>query len=179
MKTHRFIDCIAYSLVCLFVCLFMAAPMAGYAAENTAPESQTVQQVVNALAPQETNETLISIVGILGVFGGPVCVLIVLILQHYRNQMRLADFRREAIGKLIDAGKDVPESLLFFQDLNGSNQPHKNMQRGLVNIGFGLGVLVFLWAVHSLAAGTFGLIFIGIGAAQLITWHLSGRAQVK
>ncbi|HMU65699.1 MAG TPA: DUF6249 domain-containing protein [Cellvibrionaceae bacterium] len=179
MKTHLFIDCIAYSLMCLFVCLFMAAPIAGHAEDIKAPEAQAVQQVINTLAPQETDDTLVSLAGILGVFGGPVCVLIVLIVQHYRSQMRLADFRREAIGKLIDAGKDVPESLLFFQDLNGSNQPHKNLQRALVNIGFGLGVLVFLWAVHSLAAGTFGLIFIGIGAAQFITWHLSRGTQLK
>lgn len=179
MKTHPYIDGIAYSLMCLFVCLFMAAPITGFAEDVSAAETPAVQQVINSLAPQETNDTLISLVGILSVFGGPVCVLIVLIVQHYRSQQRLAEFRREAIGKLIDAGKDVPESLLFFQDLNGTKQPHKNLQRGLVNLGFGAGLLVFLWAIHSLAAGTFGLIFIGIGAAQLITWQLTRGTHEK
>lgn len=178
MNTQRFIRRLGQCFVCLVMSLVMAAPLVAQVQEGLAPEAQAVQQVINSFAPQEVDETLISLVGIISVFGGPVCVLIVLILQHFRTQMRLADYRREAIGKLIDAGKDVPESLLFFQDLNGTNQPHKNLQRGLVNLGFGAGLLVFLWAIHSLAAGTFGLMFIGIGAAQLITWQItrSGKA---
>lgn len=164
---------LAQYVIGLVFCLFISAPLLAKAEAVTAPGEPAVQQMIDRFAPAEpTENTVIPVVAFISVFGGPASVLIVLILQHYRAQMRLADYRREAIGKLIEAGRDVPENLLFFQELNAQQPPHKNLQRGLVNLGFGLGLVVFLWAMHSLAAGTFGLIFIGIGAAQLIAWSV-------
>jgi|GEM_PF-2852440 len=180
MKTHRFIDSLGHYLICLVICVFIAAPLVSQAEELAAAQNPAVQQMIQSFNPSDAADSnLVPVVAIVAVFGGPVCVLLVLILQHYRTQMRLADYRREAIAKLIDAGKDVPESLLFFQELTGPQQPHKNVQRGLVSVGFGLGIGIFLWAMNGLAAGTFGLIFVGIGAAQLIAWQLTRTQQNK
>lgn len=192
MNLNRFTDLIGHTFICIVVCIFMAAPLIGQAEEpapvnavvSTSPSATEpagnkdgVQKIVEQLEEHEgvLGNVLVPVVAILGVFGGPVLVLVVLILMHHRSQRRLADHRRDVIGKLIDAGKDVPESLLNFDDLGAQIPPEKHLQRGLKNVGLGLGIGIFLWSVNGLQSGTVGLIFIGLGCAQILIWKLADK----
>lgn len=48
------------------------------------------------------------------------------------------------------------------------------LQKGLKNIGGGLGWLVCLTILAGIKVGSFGFIFIGLGISQLVIWKLSG-----
>lgn len=194
MNLNRFTDLIGHTFICVVFCLFMAAPIMGQAEEHSpipaaasasAPANpqaniDSVQKMVEGWVPQEDHggvlgDVLVPIVAIIGVFGGPTLVLVLLILMHHRSQRRLAEHRREVISKLIDAGKDVPDSLLNFDDLGAPCPPEKHLQRGLKNVGLGLGIGIFLWATSGLSSGTVGLILIGLGSAQILIWRLADK----
>lgn len=190
MNINRFTDLIGHNLACVVICLFMFLPLASHANDaseiasgpssgissaDVKSENQSAQQLIQGFTQESeaAENNLIPLTAILSVFVGPVILIIALAGFHYRTQQRLAQYRRETIASLIDAGKEVPESLLFFDDLGGKQPIEKTLHRGLKNIGLGLGLIVFLWAMHSLRAGTFGLIFIGLGLAQVLSWKLT------
>lgn len=194
MNLYRFTAPLGHICACLIVCIFMFTPLLGMADEaaitaasteggSTAlaeeAKRQDVQNMIRGFIPETEPATgaIVPVVALLLIFGGPVVILITLILQHFRTQKLKAEFRRECVGKLIDAGKDVPASLLFFDDLDADKTPQKTLTRGLNFLGLGIGITVFLWAVNGLQAGTFGLIFIGLGCAQLISWKLTHQAS--
>lgn len=177
MTRNRFISTIAGLLVCFTITLGMILPMKSLADAPAAEMSaqQGFNSVVQGLASGNA-ELLIPILAIVFVFGGPVIIVVTLVLQHYRSQKSLAEHRRECIAKLIDAGRDVPESLLYFDDLGQEKNPERDLSRGIKNIGLGVGIAIFLAAVSSLKASTFGLILVGLGCAQLLSWKLTRNA---
>ncbi|RZA04759.1 MAG: ABC transporter ATP-binding protein [Moraxellaceae bacterium] len=194
MNLNRFTDMLGHTLACIIICIFITSPLLCMADEasksaalaagaSTVPadesNEQILQNMIRGVSPETEPATgaIVPVVALLLIFGGPVLILITLILQHYRSQKLKAEFRRECVGKLIDAGKDVPASLLFFDDLGADKTPEKTLNRGLNFLGLGIGITVFLWAVNGLQAGTFGLIFIGLGCAQLISWKLTHQAS--
>jgi Domain of unknown function (DUF6249) len=192
MNLNRFTDLVGHTLACTVICLFMCLPLVGLAddtsatapttASSSAPpgadiaaNNQALQGMIKGFTHESdvADNALIPLSAIFLIFGGPVILIITLAGFHYRTQQRLALYRRDTIAALIDAGKDVPESLLFFDDLGGKQTLEKTLHRGLKNIGLGLGLIVFLCAMYSLQAGTFGLIFIGLGLAQVLSWKLT------
>lgn len=148
-------------------------------AQPAATEAQPLQEIIEDYAESESHAgmgLLVAVVSVTFIFGGPVLILSLLITQHYRSQKRLAEFRRECVGKLIDAGKDVPEALLFFDDLGRDQSPGRDLSRGIKNVALGVGVGIFLGAVIDPQAGTFGLILVALGGAQLLSWKLTAKA---
>lgn len=144
------------------------------AQQSLTPQNpNSIEGVLNAYTPDYIG-VVAPVLAILLIFGGPIALAIILVLQHYRSQRCFGEIRRECINKLIDAGKDVPESLLFFDD--PANSADKDLSRGLKNLGLGAGIAIFLTAINGPAAGTFGLILIGLGGAQLVSWKLSRKA---
>jgi hypothetical protein len=181
MNRNRFINTIASLLVSITITLGLIAPMKSIADESQAlsatdvsPEEANLNTMIEGLTSGDL-ELLIPILAIIFVFGGPVVIVVTLVTQHFRSQKGLAEFRRECIGKLIDAGKDVPESLLYFDDLGKDRAPERDLSRGVKNIGLGIGIAIFLAAVSSLKVGTFGLILVGLGCAQLLSWKLTSK----
>ncbi|HEY6528036.1 MAG TPA: DUF6249 domain-containing protein [Cellvibrionaceae bacterium] len=196
MNLNRFTDTLGHTLACLIICIFMTTPLlsraeespvtaaaavsgSAHAGQASSSDEQVLQRMIRELGSEDdpSKDSTVPVVALLLIFGGPVLILITLILQHYRSQKLKAEFRRECVGKLIDAGKEVPASLLFFDDLGTDQTPAKTLNRGLNFLGLGIGITVFLWAVNGLQAGTFGLIFIGLGCAQLISWKLTHQAS--
>jgi hypothetical protein len=176
------------TITCFLCLLTLLMPLHGFAEDTVTPKPpvalqlQTEEakidrfnQAIEGLAqPFDAGfdaGLLIPILAILCIFGGPVIIVTLLVVRHYRAQERLIEFRRDSVGKLIDAGKDVPESLLFFD--NPTNGSEKDLSRGIKNIGLGLGIGIFFTAVIGITAGSVGLILVGLGSAQLLSWKLT------
>lgn len=185
MRHNRLFNTVAGLLISITLVFGLAIPIKSLAAQEAAlPAAASasppveLNRVIQGYAGSQVSQglgLLIPIVSVIIIFGGPVLIVSLLITQHYRSQKRLAEFRRESIGKLIDAGRDVPESLLYFDDLGKDKNPERDLSRGVKNIGLGVGIGVFLAAVSSLQAGTFGLILVSLGCAQLLSWKLTRK----
>jgi hypothetical protein len=129
-------------------------------------------------------DLLIPIVAMLLLFGGPVLLVIILAILHYRSKARRQQNINANIDKLLAAGRDIPVELLmgeeaavvkrnFSGDLKDYRGNDVNMQKGVRNIGLGTGWLIFLTILCGIKIGAFGFVFIGLGISQLIIWKLS------
>jgi hypothetical protein len=131
-------------------------------------------------------ETLIPIVAMLLLFGGPVILVIVLAFLHYRAKARRQTNINLNIDKLLAAGRDIPVELLMGEEATSikrnvqgetvavySTGDDENMRKGVRNIGLGTGWLIFLTIMFGIKIGSFGFIFIGLGISQVVIWKLS------
>lgn len=131
-------------------------------------------------------ETLIPIVAMLLLFGGPVILVIVLAFLHYRAKARRQNNINLNIDKLLAAGRDIPVELLMGEEATSikrnvqgetvavySAVDDENMRKGVRNIGLGTGWLIFLTIMFGIKIGSFGFIFIGLGISQVVIWKLS------
>jgi hypothetical protein len=129
-------------------------------------------------------ETIIPIVAMLLLFGGPVLLVIVLAILHYRAKMRRQQNINMNIDKLLAAGRDIPVELLMGDEVASKaplirsgvvsySRDDNTLQKGVRNIGLGTGWLLFLTIMFGINIGSFGFIFIGLGISQLVIWKLS------
>ena len=129
-------------------------------------------------------ELLIPILGIIFLFGGPVILVIVLAVLHYRNKSLRQQQINLNIDKLLAAGRDIPVELLMGDDtpfLKAQTsadgvvyqRDDANMQKGVRNIGLGLGWLICLSLIFGIKLGSFGFIWVGLGISQVVIWKLS------
>ena len=129
-------------------------------------------------------ELLIPIVAMSLLFGGPVLLVIILALLHYRAKARRQKNINANIDKLLAAGRDIPVELLLGEeataikrnvsgDVTVYHGDDANMQKGVRNIGLGTGWLIFLTIMFGIKIGAFGFIFIGLGLSQVVIWKLS------
>lgn len=109
---------------------------------------------------------MIPILAVLLIFGGPLLLVILLAVMHFRSRNRQAELQHASIARVVESGQPVPEDILR-QSLQGT--VHQGA-RGLRNIGLGLGLLAFLWMVFGPRAGAIGFLFIGIGLSQVAIW---------
>lgn len=132
-----------------------------------------------------TPELLIPIVAMALLFGGPVLLVIILAILHYRAKVRRQQNINANIDKLLAAGRDIPVELLLGEeptsvkrsasgDVTVYRSDDGNMQKGVRNVGLGVGWLVFLTIAFGIKIGSFGFIFIGLGISQVVIWKLSG-----
>lgn len=142
--------------------------------ETTSAPHAALNDMITMYTPADTS-VIVPIIALLLVFGGPIFIVAMLLLKRYRSLQQAINFRRDCITKLIDAGKDIPETLFFPEDTPTS--AHKDLSLGIKNIGLGLGIAIFLTAVNGLAAGSFGLILVGLGSAQLLSWRLTRKTD--
>lgn len=133
---------------------------------------------------------IIPILAISLLFGGPVLLIIVLAILHYRNKARRQQNINANIDKLLAAGKDIPVELLLGEEpaavrrtVNGQVTVYQgadeNMRKGVRNIGLGVGWLIFLTIMFGIKIGAFGFVLIGLGISQVIIWQLSGPAPAS
>jgi hypothetical protein len=129
-------------------------------------------------------ETIIPIVAMLLLFGGPVLLVIVLAILHYRAKVRRQQNINMNIDKLLAAGRDIPVELLMGDEIVSKaplvrsgvvsySRDDNTLQKGVRNIGLGTGWLLFLTIMFGINIGSFGFIFIGLGISQLVIWKLS------
>src|SRR5690606_24319863 len=111
---------------------------------------------------------LIPVLGIMFIFGGPILVLLVLIILYYRARTRRERLQSENIARLLEAGREVPVELLRGDEQEvGGNQ---NLRKGMTNLGLGAGLFLCLTLLFSFSIGSIGFVFIGLGLAQLAVW---------
>lgn len=121
---------------------------------------------------------LIPILAISLIFGGPVVLVIVLAILHYRAKARRERMQSDNIARLIEAGRDIPAELLRGDEPVGVNG-QDNLRKGVKNIGVGTGLLIFLTLLIDIGIGAVGFIFIGLGVSQLVVWKLADRKAVQ
>lgn len=123
---------------------------------------------------------LIPLFAIFFIFGGPVILVIILVVLHYRAKARRERLQSENIAQLLAAGKDVPLDLLRGEETSRA-VAEDNLRRGVKNVGIGTGLLLFLTLFLGIGIGSVGFIIIGLGISQLVIWKLadSKNAQIK
>ncbi len=149
-------------------------PMVSVAAEASQGTEKGVEEIQNVLAEQMGHfkpedigsDVLIPILAILLIFGMPPLVIIVLIVAYYHSRKRAALMRAETVTRLIEADREVPQSLLLGEEPSTHN-PQQLKHHGVRNVAVGLGLVVCLGVIISWKAGTVGLVLIGLGVAQL------------
>lgn len=116
---------------------------------------------------------LVPVVAILSVFGVPAVAVVLVAYFVIRHRERRAQLLNERIQRFLEAGQPIPENLM--QDGGNRTTPEQHQQQGLLLLGLGIGLMVFLTLVASLPVGSLGLVFIGVGVAKLIIWKMAAR----
>ncbi len=138
----------------------------------------------------EDSTMIIPILVLSLLFGGPVLLIIVLALLHYRNKARRQQNINANIDKLLAAGRDIPVELLLGEEpaavkrtvageVTVYHGADENMRKGVRNIGLGAGWLIFLTIMFGIKIGAFGFVFIGLGISQVVIWKLSSPNPVS
>lgn len=145
--------------------------------------SRNIEQELGQAFGSEHNvgrALLIPLFAIFFIFGGPVILVIFLVLMHYRAKARRERLQSENIAQLLAAGKDVPLELLRGDEAS-SAVAEDNLRKGVKNIGIGTGLLIFLTLFLGIGIGSVGFIIIGLGISQLVVWKLadSKNTQLK
>jgi hypothetical protein len=91
-------------------------------------------------------------------------------MLRIRKQAQL----HQTLRLMIEKGTDIPPELFA-----PPNAAHSDLRRGLVLVGIGLSLLILIGMVEGFASGSWavGLIPAFIGAAYLIVWRYSQRAE--
>jgi hypothetical protein len=133
-------------------------------------------------------DIIIPIVAMSLLFGGPVLLVIILAILHYRSKSRRQKNINMNIDKLLAAGRDIPVELLLGEEprvVKATTQAgdivytrsDDMMRKGIRNIGLGVGWLIFLTIMFGIKVGSFGFIFIGLGISQVVIWKLSDNSS--
>ena len=110
--------------------------------------------------------TIISIVGIIFVFGLPIALIF--IIFYYRNKNRKAKY--QLAEKILASGQPLPPN--FFNESG-----IKDLRtRGFSNTFLGLGLFILLWPLTGeFAMGCIGLLVLCIGLGQVVTYYTRER----
>ena len=111
---------------------------------------------------------LVSIVGIIFVFGLPIAI--VFIIVAFRSKNRRAKYK--LAEQILASGQELPQG--FFDDLNVRDL----RTRGFSNLFLGLGLFILLWALtEDFSVGCIGLLVLCIGLGQLVTYYTRDRKK--
>ena len=162
--------------ITLLLLLWFAAPVTAFAETGEINDAAEFSQVLAEISKANINSDvglalLIPILAVLFIFGGPIFVLLVLIILYYRAKTRRERLQSENIARLLEAGREVPVELLRG-DEQESVRGNQSLRKGMTNLGLGLGLLICLTLLDSFSTGSIGFIFIGLGLAQLAVWKL-------
>lgn len=116
--------------------------------------------------------TAVAIIAILMVFGAPAVAVILIVYFVFRYRERRQRLFNERIQNFLEAGQPVPENLMQ-EPLGQPATPEQHLSHGLLLLGAGIGLTVFLTLVSGFAVGSLGLILIGVGVAKVIMWKLA------
>jgi len=96
------------------------------------------------------------------------------VLSTHMLRIRKQAQLHQTLRLMIEKGSDIPPELF-----TPPNAAHSDLRRGLVLVGVGLSLLILIGMVDGFAGGSWavGLIPASIGAAYLIVWRYSQRAE--
>lgn len=117
---------------------------------------------------------VLPIVGILMVFGAPAVTITLIAYFVFRHRERRQQLLNERVQRFLDAGQQVPESLMQVT-VEQPTSPMQHLQHGILLLGLGIGLTVFLTLFESFAVGSLGLVFVGLGVAKIIIWKFASR----
>jgi hypothetical protein len=92
----------------------------------------------------------------------------------YRKQR----LKYDAIRFAIEKGVAVPEDLLRDHRPTTTSQPTRDLRRGLVLVGLGAGLALFLRILDGTSANgvwSVGFVPLLLGAGFLVTWYMTRR----
>jgi hypothetical protein len=114
----------------------------------------------------ETTEAVIAIIGMLVTFGLPLLLVAVILFYKHRRQRMI----HETIARLAERGLPVPPQLL-----DPPRRGHSGLRGGMVLIGLGIGLAVFMYEMQG--SWSIGLIPGLMGLALLIAWVIEMRGK--
>src|SRR5690349_25033833 len=114
----------------------------------------------------ETTEALIAIVGLLVGFGLPVALVAIILFYKHRRQRMI----HETIARLAEKGLPVPPQLL-----DPPRRAHSGLRGGMVLVGLGIGLGVFMNEMHG--SWAIGLIPGLMGVALLVASAIEVRGK--
>ena len=109
----------------------------------------------------DNGHTIVAVLAITLGLGAPIA-LIGLLLWYKSRKTRLI---HETALRLAEKGQPVPPELFM-----GKDEPFSDLRRGVVLIGLGIGLSLFMYQVN--APWSVGLIPFFMGAGYLIVWKL-------
>src|SRR5690606_33947974 len=112
------------------------------------------------IAPEAREGLLIPALAILFIFGGPIAVVLVLIVLYYRAKTRRERLQSENIARLLEAGREVPVELLRGDEPEGI-RGNQSLRKGMTNLGQGIGLIICVTLLDSFSTGCIGFIIIG------------------
>lgn len=116
----------------------------------------------------------VAIVAILMVFGAPALAIILLVYFILRYREKRQRMMNERIQRFLEAGQPVPESML--QDsVSPDSNPDQHLYQGLMLLGVGIGLTIFLSMLLGFALGSLGLMLVGLGLAKVLIWKLASK----
>lgn len=102
----------------------------------------------------------------------PLILIGVYLTLRYKAKARHQQALNANIDKLLAAGRDIPVELLRGDDPK-SDEPVGSRDKGIRNVFLGAGWLVFLTIMVGFDVGSAGLIWIALGASQVLIWYLN------
>ena len=114
----------------------------------------------------QTTEAVITIIGIVVTFGLPLVLVAVILFYKHRRQRMI----HETIARLAERGLPVPPELL-----NPPRRGHSGLRGGMVLIGLGIGLGVFMHEMQG--SWSIGLIPGLMGVALLVAWAIEMRGK--
>lgn len=115
---------------------------------------------------------LVPIFAVIFIFGGPIFLVALLIVQRYRARAVRQQSINSNIDKLLAAGRDIPVELLRGDEPKGADD-NSNRSKGIRNICLGAGWAIFLTILAGIDIGAIGFIWIALGISQVLIWHLN------
>lgn len=119
--------------------------------------------------PHMTGGDAVPIIALLMVFGAPAVTIVLVALFVFRHRERRQQLLNERIQKFLENGQPVPENLME----ESSPTPARHLNQGLVLLGAGAGLTLFLTLMNGFAIGSLGLILVGVGLAKVLIWKLA------
>lgn len=176
----------ALSALLLFVLLFMVSTAFAAGGSEAAAVAQSgdsagsVKQLLGQSARQLQGEpaaaTVVPVVAILAVFGGPVVVVLGIGLAFFAYQYRRRQLMHQTLNQMVEKGVDIPPHIasVFAEPKPDRDAP---MRRGLLLSGLGIGLIIFFFTIDVAIAAGVGAIPLSVGLAYLLIWHLEKKAS--
>ena len=100
------------------------------------------------------------------IFGTPIMIVAFILYASYRKRRLIHD----TINSYVATGKEIPPEV--FKSFHEEASPKNNLQKGLLMMGIGAGIIICFLVIGVDEAAALGAIPLFIGLAQLLIWKL-------
>ncbi|MEY4589627.1 MAG: hypothetical protein RL497_1703 [Pseudomonadota bacterium] len=144
---------------------------------NTLEQQLDKQTSARDEEDEAEQKTLVPIVNVITVIGGPLLLMAFILVLGYRKQQMRMQQQIKLLDTLIAAGRDIPTELFTPR---GEEKPPQHYLHSGLRYGFlGLGWLLAFSLLGKREIGYLGLIVLSFGASQLMIWKLSHAASAN